>query len=69
MNIRSIKLQSLAFGMLGVLGFSFTLPATRLAVVDLDPTFVGFGRAIVAAGLDVIALWIAKAPRPVGRQR
>jgi len=54
--------------MLGVLGFSLTLPATRLAVVDLDPTFVGLGRAIVAAGLAAIALWVAKAPKPVGRQ-
>jgi drug/metabolite transporter (DMT)-like permease len=68
MNIRSIKLQSLFFGMLGVLGFSLTLPATRLAVVDLDPTFVGLGRAIIAAGLAAIILWIAKAPKPVGRQ-
>jgi drug/metabolite transporter (DMT)-like permease len=68
MNIRSTKLQSLAFGMLGVLGFSLTLPATRLAVVDLDPTFVGLGRAIVAAGLAAITLWVAKAQKPVGRQ-
>ncbi len=68
MNIRSIKLQSLFFGMLGVLGFSITLPATRLAVVDLDPTFVGLGRAVIAAGLAAIILWIAKAPKPVGRQ-
>jgi drug/metabolite transporter (DMT)-like permease len=68
MNIRSIKLQSLFFGMLGVLGFSLTLPATRLAVVDLDPTFVGLGRAVIAAGLAAIILWIAKAPKPVGRQ-
>ena len=35
--------------MLGVLGFSFSLPLTRLAVEDLDPTFVGLGRALVAA--------------------
>lgn len=54
--------------MLGVLGFSLTLPATKLAVVDLDPTFVGLGRAVIAAGLAAIILWIAKAPKPVGRQ-
>lgn len=68
MNIRSIKGQSLFFGMLGVLGFSLTLPATKLAVVGLDPTFVGLGRAVIAAGLAAIILWIAKAPKPVGRQ-
>ena len=38
-------------GFLGVLAFSFSLPATRLAVEDLDPTFVGLGRALVAAAL------------------
>lgn len=56
------------FGMLGVIGFSLTLPATRLAVFDLDPTFVGLGRALVAAALAAITLWIARAPKPVGRQ-
>jgi hypothetical protein len=36
-------------GFLGVLAFSFTLPATRVAVGELDPTFVGIGREAVAA--------------------
>jgi hypothetical protein len=31
-------------GFLGVLAFSFPLPATRVAVGELDPTFVGIGR-------------------------
>src|SRR4051794_38040646 len=43
--------QAALFGFLGVLAFSFSLPATRLAVEDLDPTFVGLGRALVAAAL------------------
>lgn len=46
----------LLYGLLGVLGFSLTLPATRLAVAELDPTFVGLGRAIVAALLAAIVL-------------
>lgn len=54
--------------MLGVMGFSLTLPATRLAVSDLDPTFVGLGRAFVAAVFAAIALWMARAPKPVARQ-
>ncbi|MEO0688093.1 MAG: EamA/RhaT family transporter, partial [Cyanobacteria bacterium J06649_11] len=37
----------LIYGFLGVLGFSGTLPATRIAVTNLDPTVVGLGRAIV----------------------
>ena len=38
-------------GALGVLGFCFSLPATRLALRDLDPWLVAFGRALVAARL------------------
>ena len=43
-------------GLLGVLAFSLTLPATRLAVPDLGGTFVGLGRALVAAALAAILL-------------
>lgn len=60
--------QGATFGMLGILGFSLTLPATRLAVADLDPVFVGLGRALVAAALAAAMLWWAKAPRPSRRQ-
>jgi len=45
-----------AWGFVGVLAFSFSLPATRLAVADLDPTFVGLGRALLAAALAAILL-------------
>jgi drug/metabolite transporter (DMT)-like permease len=48
--------RALAWGLLGVLGFSFSLPATRLAVEDLDATFVGLGRALVAAALAAVLL-------------
>jgi len=54
----------LALGALGVLAFSFSYPATRLAVVDLDPLFVSFGRAAVAGFLAVIYLLAVRAPRP-----
>jgi drug/metabolite transporter (DMT)-like permease len=51
-------------GLLGVLGFSFTLPATRLAVEELDPTLVGLGRAAVAAlpAALLLALWREQLP-------
>lgn len=68
MKILSPKWQSSIYGMLGVVGFSFTLPATRLAVTGFDPTFVGLGRAIIAAVLASIALAITQSPRPVGMQ-
>ncbi len=51
-------------GALGVLIFSFSLPATRLAVEDLDATFVGLGRALVAALLAAALLAIRRQPRP-----
>lgn len=47
---------AVACGALGVLAFSFTLPATRLAVGDLDETVVGLGRAVVAAVLAIAVL-------------
>ncbi len=40
--------MAVLLGFLGVLGFSGSLPATRVAVEQLDPTFVGVGRAVVA---------------------
>jgi drug/metabolite transporter (DMT)-like permease len=58
----------LALGLLGVLGFSFSLPATKLAVADLDPWFVAFGRAAVAAVLAAIVLAATRAPRPTAAQ-
>src|SRR6185312_12658288 len=54
----------ITLGALGVLGFSFSLPATRLAVADLDPWFVSFGRAVGAGLLAVAYLMFVRAPRP-----
>jgi drug/metabolite transporter (DMT)-like permease len=56
------------FGLLGVIGFSFTLPATRLAVATLDPIIVGLGRALVAACFAAPLLWITRQPRPTRLQ-
>jgi drug/metabolite transporter (DMT)-like permease len=58
----------LLLGALGVLGFSFSLPATRLAVADLDPFLVAFGRAVVAGLLSVAVLRATRARRPTGAQ-
>ena len=54
-------------GTIGVIGFSFSLPATRLALRDLDPWVVAFGRALVAAALAVLVLRATRAPRPTPR--
>lgn len=58
----------LLLGALGVLAFSFSLPATRLAVADLDPLFVAFGRAVVAGVLAIAVLLATRAPRPTPAQ-
>ncbi|MCY1141067.1 DMT family transporter [Actinoplanes sp. Pm04-4] len=60
--------SGLALGALGVLAFSLSLPATRVAVHDLDPWFVAFGRAVGAALLAAVYLWLTRAPRPTQSQ-
>jgi drug/metabolite transporter (DMT)-like permease len=64
----SVRLQGLLLAGLGVALFSFSLPATRLAVADLDPWFVAFGRAAVAAVLAAAVLLAVRPPRPTGAQ-
>jgi hypothetical protein len=44
LSVPTASPMSLIFGMLGVMGFSLTLPMTRMAIVDLSPTFVGVGK-------------------------
>lgn len=58
----------LAWGLIGVVAFSFTVPFTRIAVGGLDPLFIGCARAVVAAGLAVVALVVGGAIRPTTRQ-
>jgi drug/metabolite transporter (DMT)-like permease len=58
----------LFLGFLGVLAFSFTLPATRIAVEELDPTFVGIGREALAAIPAGLILLLSRAPLPSLRQ-
>ena len=55
-------------GLLGVAGFSGTLPATRLAVASLDATLVGLGRAVVAALLAALVLYFTRQSLPNRRQ-
>jgi drug/metabolite transporter (DMT)-like permease len=57
----------LLLGILGVAIFGLTLPATRVAVAELDPLFVTAGRSLVAAALAGVALLWAR-PEPPGRR-
>ncbi len=67
-SARREELRGLALALLGVVFFSFSLPATRLAVADLDPMFVAFGRAGGAAILSAVVLASWRAPRPTREQ-
>lgn len=59
-NIR----QGWCLALLGIAGFSLTLPATRIAVLHLDPWFVALGRGMLASGLAVIVLLVTRQPWP-----
>ncbi len=58
----------LAWGLAGVVAFSFTVPLTRVALGGLDPLFIGAGRAVVAAALAAGALALTRQALPRGRQ-
>ncbi|MEO9874655.1 MAG: DMT family transporter [Anderseniella sp.] len=51
-------------GLLGVIIFSGSLPATRLAVGDFSPLFLTSIRAVIAALLGVILLVLLRQSRP-----
>ncbi|MCX9157574.1 DMT family transporter [Niveibacterium sp. 24ML] len=55
-------------GLIGVASFSLTFPMTRRAVAELDPVFVGLGRAVVAAVLALLVLAWQRAPAPSSTQ-
>ncbi|MDD2700292.1 MAG: DMT family transporter [Sideroxydans sp.] len=55
-------------GLIGVAGFSGTLPATRLAVAELDPTLVGLGRSVVAALFAAVLLLLLRQRLPSRHQ-
>ncbi len=59
-----VEAIAVLLGFLGVLAFSGSLPATRVAVEGLDPTFVGIGRAVVAGALAALLLRATGQRRP-----
>ncbi len=54
-------------GFLGVLIFSGSLPATRVAVADFDPIFLTVARAAIAGALALVLLLAFREKRP-GRE-
>src|SRR5258707_1023488 len=51
-------------GLLGVIIFSGSLPATRVAVADLAPMFLTSARAVIAALLGAVFLLALRQARP-----
>ncbi|WP_028693930.1 DMT family transporter [Pseudomonas cremoricolorata] len=51
-------------GFIGVAIFAGSLPATRVAVADFDPTFLTCARATIAALLGALLLLMLRPPRP-----
>ncbi len=47
-------------GFIGIFIFSLTLPATKIAIFDLDPYFIAYGRAVIAALAAGIYLMASK---------
>ncbi|MGH7707486.1 MAG: DMT family transporter [Vulcanimicrobiaceae bacterium] len=63
--MRSVDARAgVLLGLVGIIAFSLTLPATRVAVPQLGATFVGLGRAIVAAVLAGALLALRREPFP-----
>lgn len=55
-------------GFIGVVLFSGSLPATRVAVLEFDPVFVTLARASIAGVIALIALLAFKEKRPNRKQ-
>lgn len=51
-------------GLIGVAIFAGSLPATRVAVADLSPTFLTGARASIAGVLGLMLLLLLRQPRP-----
>lgn len=58
----------LLLGLLGMSMFAGTLPANRIAVVDLDPWFLTAGRASLAGLASLVILSVLRRPWPAHEQ-
>ena len=60
--------RGLAWGFLGIVTFSGSLPTARLAALHLDPLFVSLGRALVAGVLSALLLAWRRPRLPAGQE-
>nr|AIA14619.1 EamA-like transporter family [uncultured bacterium] len=67
-NSKEKSLSGWVNGLLGVLIFSGSLPATKMAILDFDPIFLTVARAAIAGLLGLSILFIYKEKRPARQQ-
>lgn len=60
--------RGLLLGLAGVTLFSLTLPVTRLVINDLNPFFIGLGRAAVASIVAGLILLLTRSALPTRAQ-
>lgn len=64
----SDETKGLWLGLCAVTLFALTLPATRFVIDHLNPFFIGLGRAVVAAVVAGLLLWLNGSALPSFRQ-
>jgi len=55
-SIMGNETKGMILGILGVICFGLTLPATRFVISFFDPIFIGLGRAVIASLIAVLFL-------------
>lgn len=56
--------EGVAWALLGVVLFSFSVPLTKVAVEGFDPFLTAMGRAVIAGAIAVVLLAWRRVPRP-----
>ncbi|MCI0444084.1 EamA family transporter, partial [bacterium] len=61
---QSKETNGMILGMIAIAAFSVTLPATRMAVAEIHPSIIGFGRSAVAGVVAALILFFSGQRRP-----
>jgi drug/metabolite transporter (DMT)-like permease len=56
--------DGLAWALLGVVLFSFSVPLTKVAITGFDPYLTATGRAVIAGAMAVVLLGLNRVPLP-----
>ena len=60
--------KGMFLGLVGVVSFGLTLPATRFIIPYFEPVFIGLGRAVIASFVAAFLLIATKQTRPSKNQ-